>query len=288
MSAEAERQRAFLRALHDRRESTVSRLEGLPGRPGRAVSPEAGLGAYRAHAQAVAERALAAAYPTVQQLLGGESFAALAHALWRRQPPLRGDLAWFGEGLAELLAETAALAGEAYLPDAARLDWAVHRAASAADHDAPVAGLPLLAEAEPASLRGVFVPGTTLLHSRHPVVAVWQAHQPAAALGGDEPAGPGDARFAPVRAAFAAGRRDHALVWRRGWRVEVERLPAPDAHFTRHLLAGASLGQALESAGSLEQDEEADAAGFDFEGWLLRGLREGWLAGFEVEAGHGP
>ena len=40
-----------------------------------------GLKAYKANAQALAQRALGAAYPVVARLLGDESFAALASAL---------------------------------------------------------------------------------------------------------------------------------------------------------------------------------------------------------------
>ena len=48
-----------------------------------AIDPRArGLKAYQANGHALAERALQAAYPVVAQLLGDESFADLARALW--------------------------------------------------------------------------------------------------------------------------------------------------------------------------------------------------------------
>ena len=57
-----------------------------------------GLAAYRGNTAAIAERALAAAFPTVCQLIG-DSFGSLARALWQRFPPQRGDLAQFGHAL---------------------------------------------------------------------------------------------------------------------------------------------------------------------------------------------
>ena len=59
-----------------------------------------GLKAYQSNGHALAERALRAAYPVVTQLLGDESFADLARALWHAQPPVRGDIACWGESLA--------------------------------------------------------------------------------------------------------------------------------------------------------------------------------------------
>ena len=136
-----------------------------------------GLQAYQANAGALAERALAAAYPTIAQLLGEESFASLARLLWRRHPPLHGDVALWGAELPGFIAGDEQLAGEPYLADVARLDWAVHLAASAADAPAAVQGLHLLAEHEPAALWLHARPGTALLSSAHPIVAVWQAHR---------------------------------------------------------------------------------------------------------------
>ena len=62
---------------------------------------------------------------SVQQLLGLESFAALARALWRAHPPTEGDLAAWGEALPGYLAGSPDLATEPFLADMARLDWAL-------------------------------------------------------------------------------------------------------------------------------------------------------------------
>src|SRR5204863_65107 len=55
-----------------------------------------GLQAYRANADASAARALATAFPTVQQLVGEQDFARLARDHWRACPPQRGDLGEWG------------------------------------------------------------------------------------------------------------------------------------------------------------------------------------------------
>lgn len=215
-----------------------------------------GLAAYRANAGALAERALAAAYPTLQQLISEESFAALARDFWRQHPPLAGDIALWGGGLPAFVAAAASLSDEPCLADVARLEWAVHVAQTAADAGPPQ-GLDLLAEVDPANLWLHFVPGTALVSSVHPIVTLWQAHR-----------SQDDERFAPVRAAFAAGVGEHALVTRQGWRPHVALLGAAQAEFTAALLSGRSLSQALQDSGD----------SFDFEASLVAALRMQCLA----------
>ncbi|HEX6723241.1 MAG TPA: DNA-binding domain-containing protein, partial [Burkholderiaceae bacterium] len=130
------------------------------------------LAAYRGNASAIAERALASAYPTVQQLLGDESFTHVARALWHHAPPQRGDLAYWGDALPGWIERDPQLAEEPYLADVARVDWAVHTVEQAADVEPPAAGITLLAEHDPAQLRLRLRPGLTLVSSRWPVVTI--------------------------------------------------------------------------------------------------------------------
>lgn len=261
MSADKEalRQRMLLRTLW--RDARPGVLAGWT-RDGRLF--ERGLQAYRANAGALAERALAAAFPTLQQLLGDESFAALARHFWLADPPAQGDIGTWGEGLAGFVGRAPTLASEPYLADVARLEWAVHRAASAADDDAPVAGLERLAHGDPAALCLRPRAGTVLLMGAHPAVSIWQAHR--------LPAGRHPDRFDAVRAALAQNRAEAGLVWRTGWQVQVAALEPAEARFTHALLQGQSLGTAWQAA--------AASAAFDFEPWLLAQLQRGWIAGW--------
>jgi len=248
---EALRQQMLLRALWaDARPGVVAGwLRDAPPRATRALQ------AYRANAGALAERALGVAFPTVAQLVGAESFAALARALWAAQPPQRGDIGCWGEALPAFIAAAPQLAEEPYLADVARLDWALHRAALAADR-AAVRGLELLADGDPSALWLRLAEGLALLSSAYPVVSLWQAHRIDAAD-----------RFAPAREALANGQGEHALVWRDGFMATLLALPEADALFVQGLLDGDSLASALDRAGT----------GFDFERWLLQALQHGWL-----------
>jgi len=248
---EALRQQMLLRALWaDARPGVVAGWwRDAPPRAARALQ------AYRANAGALAERALAAAFPTVAQLVGEPSFAAMARALWSAAPPQRGDIGTWGQALPAFITAAPQLAEEPYLADVARLDWAVHRCEQAADRSA-VRGLDRLADDDPAALWLHPAAGLALLHSAHPVASIWQAHRSTAAD-----------RYDPVREAFAAGRGEHALVWREGFKAAVLALPEAEASFMQGLLEGATLARALDRAG----------AGFDFQRWLQRALQRGWL-----------
>ena len=274
---EALRQQMLLRALlGDARPAVVG---GWLRSPAHGPTAARGLAAYRANAGALAERALAAAYPTLQQLLGEESFAGLARHFWRQQPPVAGDITLWGEGLADFMAAAPTLAGEPYLADVARLEWAVHMASAAADAGPPQ-GLDRLAEHDPAALLLRLAPGTALIVSAFPVVCIWQAHRAMAGAGASDGASDGDGddgdtRLPAVRTAFAAGQGETALVARHGWAPVVRALGAAEANFTAAVLAGRPLAEALQAGGDR----------FDFESWLVAALQQQWLAAVDATAG---
>jgi Putative DNA-binding domain len=95
-----------------------------------------GLQAYRSNASLLAQRVLTAAFPTVRRLMGDDQFDGLAVHFWRTQPPTKGDLAQWGEGLEDFLrAIPELMQHEAHLPDVAALEWALHAGLTAADSE---------------------------------------------------------------------------------------------------------------------------------------------------------
>ncbi|XHS77203.1 DNA-binding domain-containing protein [Burkholderiaceae bacterium UC74_6] len=73
---------------------------------------------------------------------------------------------------------------------------------------------------------------------------------------------------------------EHTLVWRKGWRAELQTLDDASARFMQALLAGQDVEAALTFASS--------AADFDFSGWLQQALLAGWLIGVKEEQGPQP
>ncbi len=254
MSDEALRQRELLAAL----EQGAGALHTLRESGARAAR---GLEAYRANAESIAERALAASFATVREMVGAEDFAHLAAEFRHVHPPRRGDLGEWGDAFPAWLAAHGGLAAWPWLADGARLDLALHRNERAADAALEPDSLALLESTDPAQLRLVLMPGCAVLRSAWPIAAIHHAHQ----LEGDA----AEAAFAGVREAIAAQRGEQVLVARRGWRAVVHQLDAASAAWTQDLLDGLNLEDALARAGE----------GFDFAGWLGIALRESWLKG---------
>ena len=224
-----------------------------------------GLSAYRANAQALAERSLAACYPKLQALIGEANLARIAADLWRAHPPVRGDLAQWGAGLAAFLHELPQLhellAEHPYLPDVAALEWLLHQAQSAADAALAAESFQWLAEHDPQCLALQFSAGCAVLRSAYPVCAIWQLH---------------DARsresHTAARQSISQAQAQTALVWRQGMRPCVRALPPAEAALIQSSLAGYSLSKAMDEALALD-------AQLDFGVWLQQAVQSGLLMG---------
>lgn len=225
---------------------------------------ERGLMAYRAHGHALAERCLAAAYPVVGQLIGEDALRAVARTLWHADPPQAGDIGQWGHTLADWLAGCADLQTLPYLSDLARVEWALHRAASAADAVLDGPSLGRLANEDAPALRLQFAPGTALFESPWPVADLIHHH-----LHGQPP-------LEALVARLQAPGRCHALVVREGWYSQVRELAVPEAAFTAAVLAGRPLGEALDAALAAAPP---DAPPFDFPTWLLQSVQRGHITG---------
>ena len=147
---------------------------------GEAPVADPGMAVYRENALAVRRDALAAAFPVVRRLVGVAFFAEAATRFARTHASTSADLhAYGGPAFAHFLAGYAPAAGLSWLPDVARLEWAVHESEHAADgvalDHAALAALP--GEALPA-LRLRLHPAVRLVESDHPVLAIWEANQP--------------------------------------------------------------------------------------------------------------
>lgn len=247
MSALLDTQRALLDAL-------------LQPRAPQAGAPwdETGLGIYRANAHAHAERTLADTYPVVRALLGDEAFHALARALWHHHPPSRGDLGEWGEALADFVATEPDLAALPYLGDVARTEWALQQAARAPETRPDPASFARLQHDEPDRLRPLVAAGNWVLASAWPVLSIIDAHRH------------GEPDFATVAQRLRDGVGEAVRVWRLNGHVQADAVDTATARFEALLVAGHSLGHAL------------DQAPLDIESWLTDAVRSGRLLGFDT------
>ena len=181
--------------------------------------------------------ALGATYRVVRELTGVPFFNAAVDAFILVHPSTGGDLNVYGDAFASFLATYPHAAQLPYLPDVARLEWAMdeaHRAADAqGDAQRMLAALAAIPADEIALQRFALDPSCRLLRSAFPVLRIWQAHQDGSAREG--------------RVEFGAG-EDFLLVRREDGGVVVERVEPGHFAWLAALAAGADLAQALDAA----------------------------------------
>jgi hypothetical protein len=212
--------------------------------------------AYRAHASALAVRSLASAYPGIAQLLGDEVFGHLARSLWRAHPPSFGDIALWGEALAEHIQRSdnwrELLADYPALADMARVEWALHRCATLVNASPDVSSWSLLANHDPGQLRMQLAPGCQIIRSSHELASLMH-----------------EAQLQPTAPTADADPR-HILIWRHGFKPCWRAASAAEAAFVHTALGPLSLNKALERTSLAHAD-------FDFQSWLMHAAHSGLL-----------
>ena len=229
LDALAAGQQAFAAAL-------LNTVAPLPSFAGEAVPQRFSL--YRGNLSATWRRTLGHAYPVVLALVGEDFFGGLARAYGGRYPSDSADLNQFGDRFADFLAAFPPVDELPYLPDMARLEWAVHLAHYAAD--APGLAPEALAALHPDQLearRFSLHPACALLASDWQVAALWRAHQD----------GEGQGMFPhDLRAASCA------LVCRPRWKAQVLVVDAAAHAALLALRRGQTFGAALDAAFGLD------------------------------------
>jgi hypothetical protein len=241
-------------ALRDLQRTFAAHLTGedQPALAAEIVPAAARLRIHRHHMLDSLAAALAATFPTVQAVVGADFFRGLARAFIGQSLPSQPVLAEYGAGFPAFIAGHDAARDLPYLPDVARLDWALNLA-----FHAPAGGRLAAADlaAMPADrlplLRLSLAPGTVLVSSPYPLDRIWAASQPGAA------ADPVD---------LAAGGVS-LLVLRRPEDAAFVRLSAGETAFV------AGLGDRL----SLEEAAGRAEAGFDLSACFARLLGLGVL-----------
>lgn len=209
---------------------------------------------YRGNLTATWDKTLASAYPVIRMLVGEEFFSGLSRAYGLEHPSASGDLNQFGADFAPFLAAFPHVAAYPYLPDMARLEWALHRAHYALDASGiaaeRLAGLgPERFEAARLRLH----PACAVLASDWAVAALWRAHQP-----GHEHDFPDDLH-----------RPGWHVVARPAWKATVLELDEAAHAALTVLAAGGDVGAALDAA--FERDE-GFAVPTHLQQWLAHGL----------------
>lgn len=198
--------------------------------------------------------ALRAVYPVLERLVGEDYFGHLARLYLGAHPPHAATLQAFGHALPGFLATLDSAAALPYLGDVAALEWACHLAWHARTRPALAPqDLAAVPPAQQLRLGLRLQPGSSLLRSRYPVLAIWQANQDGAKEGAPISLDDGGVSL---------------LVVQRALDVEFHLLQPGEAAWLQALAAGEDLTQATSAAVSVDH-------GFDLVATLLRHLQRG-------------
>ncbi|GCB05280.1 DNA-binding domain-containing protein [Ralstonia sp. SET104] len=222
------------------------------------LEPHKRLGIYDNTATSTLVKALQLSFPAIQSLVGTEFFEGAARLFIEASPPQSAWLDAYGSAFPDFLAQMPEAASLAYLPDTARLEWAVNTVLHAPDmQPLDLERLAQQAQAKPADIVFVPHPAVRLLQSNFPVDTIWRA-----VLNRDD-------------GALGALDLAEGPVWLRVLRtpvgVDVGRLEEPQWRFATALFAGRPLHAALE-----------DAASSEAQAWLGGLLADGCFAAIDL------
>lgn len=210
------------------------------------IAFEGRLQVYRNNTFSSLTAALKDSFPVVCQLVDERFFGYAAQEYIRKHPPRAPRLAEYGGDFADFLAGFEPVGHLLYLPDVARLEWAVNAAYHAADSptldSARIAAVPQ--ERYPL-LRFVAHPSVRLVASAYPIDRIWRAHQPGGDLDSKIDLSAGGCRL---------------LIDRRDQDIRFLSLDAPGFALAEALCGGYALQEAYERAAAVDDAFDLIAA----------------------------
>lgn len=227
-------------------------LSGAPGALGDRIAEAGGLNAsarldiYRNNSFGNWRGALQDVYPVVLALVGESFFNQAADLYSRRYPSRSGNLHDFGSEFAAFLADYSLAATLPYLPDVARLEWAIHRVFHAGESSTlDLARLAAVAPERLGALRFQLNPATALVSSPYPILDIWRISQPDASSN---------------RTVDLAAGADKLLVIRRSGDIDIERLALGEFILLDALTGGCTLAEAMAQTLDAQPDFNLEAA----------------------------
>jgi putative DNA-binding protein len=191
-------------------------------------------------------KTLRLSYPVVLKLVGEDFFEAAALEFIRRTPPQVAYLNQYGGGFDTFLRGFPPARGLSYLPDVARLEWAVNCALHAADCEKlDLRQLECIAPDKQDRVTFKFHPSVSLLNLAYPVDAIWHA----VIDGSDSALAEIDIDAGPV----------WLMVGRRDTRVTVECIERGSWQLAQQLLSGAAIGSITDVSGEIDLAAEMAA-----------------------------
>jgi hypothetical protein len=224
----------------------------LPHLGGGRLPAATSLEVYHNNARELYRKVLAEVYPVIEKLVGKRCFQALAQRYMRVSPSRSGDLQWFPARFPAFLDREYGEGEFGYLPDVARLEWALEESALA-PQSVPFAATELgsLTPQDFSRLRLELPAALRLVASRYPVLTIWRANQPDA-----------------EREVNLAGGAERVAVLRADGDVEMRLLSAEAHALAQCLQRKMTVGDACARLGETGQDFSSALASLALNGCL--------------------
>ncbi|MBG0793524.1 putative DNA-binding domain-containing protein [Methylocystis sp. H62] len=220
-------QSAFVRALLDPELPPPNEVEASHG-----FAPKRRFAVYRNNVCVGLVDALAERFPICLQLVGDEFFRAMAQCYVRERLPRTPMRFEYGDAFPAFVSEFEPARELPYLPDVARLEYAVGQAYHAADAaPLPLDFLRALSHERLDNATAVLHPSTHVVASAYPIVSIWRRHM-------------SDDEMTPV----VLDHGEEALVVRPELAISVSPLPSGGSAFVDALRNGRTFGEAMNAA----------------------------------------
>ncbi|MFA6205968.1 MAG: DNA-binding domain-containing protein [Methylocystis sp.] len=220
-------QGAFVRALLDPELPPPNGIEASHG-----FAPKRRFAVYRNNVCVGLVDALSERFPICLQLVGDEFFRAMAQCYVRERLPRTPMLFEYGDAFPAFVSEFEPARELPYLPDVARLEYAVGQAYHAADAaPLPLDFLRALSHERLDNATAVLHPSTHVVASAYPIVSIWRRHM-------------SDDEMTPVELDHG----EEALVVRPELAISVSPLPSGGSAFVDALRNGRTFGEAMNAA----------------------------------------
>lgn len=186
--------------------------------------------------------ALSEAYPAIRKDVGDDFFEAMAGLYVRQHPPKSPLMMFYGEQFSTFLAGFKPASERKYLVDLAKLEALMRDVYHARDDNTLDPGrLGELDSAKLMSVRFHFRASSNLIQSSYPVLSIWKFQMQGQTM--PEPIGP-----------------ENILLTRPELDVQMTLLSAAEFGFLSRLKAGATMGEAFDSATGIQGDFDLGAS----------------------------
>lgn len=237
-----------------------------PSAPTHSTEYQAGINVYQNNLKANAERALAITYPSVKTIIGDENFRYATTQYLHEFFKSTADWGLWGEHLADFLAQQTLIESLPYLPDIARLDWALHQSYRAKNSESNINSFYLLEQEGSANLRFELADGLFVISSPFPIIAIRDYFK-------REPIFDQGAFETCMQEAINQGQTSsgfHALVYRQGLEVKLDTISSAESYWYQLLIKSTLIGQALDSI---------EAYDFELSSWLPKAIQQQLVVG---------